>query len=178
MKVMSIFALSVLIGVPLFSPGQERMTKMEAVVRDTDSKLMAALLEGDSASVDRIIAEDYIEISAQGLVSRKPEIMAMVRARAKTPRARSIGLKVTIDEINLRIHGDTAVITARTSTRHRIMDYQALPNAPQPAAPAETEQERFMRVYFRRDGRWQLVASTTTAIAKRYEQANPSSSWN
>lgn len=167
MKLMITFTLVSLIAGAIFSSGQERVRKTEDVVREMEGKLAAALLKSDSASVDAILADDYIEINAQGLVRYKPELMATVRARASAPRAISVGPEVTIDETNLRTYGDTAVLVGRITTNYQFMDYQTSPDTPQSTAPINTEQERFMKVYSKRNGQWQLVASTRTAIPKR-----------
>ncbi|MDQ3665435.1 MAG: nuclear transport factor 2 family protein [Acidobacteriota bacterium] len=166
MKLMIILTLVVLTAGAIFSLGQAQVTKTEELIRGMEGKLNAALLKGDSASVDAILADDYIEINAQGLVTHKPEVMRIVRARASAPHAPSVGPEVTIDETNLRTYGDTAVLVGRITTRYQFMDYQTSPDTPQNAAPINTEQERFMKVYSKRNGQWQLVASTRTAIAK------------
>lgn len=166
MKLVTMFTLVVLIPAAIFSGGQERVTKTEELVKETDRKLTAALLHGDSASVDGILADDYVEINAQGLVRHKRDVMVTVSARASRPRSISIGPEITVDETKLRIYGDTAILIGLTTTRYQHMEYQTSQPGQLPA-PTFTDQERFMKVYSRLNGRWQLVASQTTAIAKR-----------
>ena len=167
MKLVIMFTLVVLIPAAIFSRGQERVTKTEELVREMEGKLTAALLQGDSASVDGILDVDYIDINAQGLVRHKRDVMATVSARASAPRAISIGPEITVDETKLRIYGDTAILIGLTTTRYQHMEYQTLPQPAQLPAPTFTDQERFMKVYSKLNGRWQLVASQATAIAKR-----------
>ncbi|MFN2510643.1 MAG: nuclear transport factor 2 family protein [Pyrinomonadaceae bacterium] len=166
MKLVVIFMVLLIAAVPC-SQGQKRVTETEELIRGLESKLAVAILQGDSTSVGRILADDYIEINAQGLLTRKEDLMAIVRARAAAPQAESVGPDVTIDEINSRTHGDTAVLIGRITTRYQFMDYQVSPDTPQTTAPTNTVQERFMKVYSKRKGQWQLVASMRTAIAKR-----------
>ena len=166
MKLTRVFTMLVLMATATFSWGQEPARKSGEVVQAVDRELAAALRKGDSASVDAMLADDYIEINAQGLVKYKADIMAVVRSQASAPRATSVGPEVTIDETNLRTHGDTAVMTGRITTRYQFMNYQTSPDTSQPAAPASVEQERFLKVYSRRSGHWQLLASITTPIAK------------
>lgn len=156
-----------LMAATIGSQGQEPMTAAEELIRGLESKLSAAILQSDSKLVDRILADDYIEINAQGLLTRKADLMAIVRARAAAPQAKSVGPEVTIDETNVRMHGNTAVLIGRITTRYQFMDYQTSPDTPQTAPPTNTQQERFMKVYSKRNGQWQIVASTRTAIAKR-----------
>ncbi len=165
MKLVTIFTPVVAIAAVVFSRGQERVTKTEKVVREIVGKLTAAMLQGDSATVNALCGPLH-EVNTQGLVRHKPEVMATVRARAVAPRANSVGPGVTIDEPNLRTYGDTVVLVGRTTTHYQFMDYQTSPDPTQSAFPINTEQERFMKVYSKRDERWQIVASTRTAIAK------------
>ena len=141
--------------------------RIEGIIRGLDGELEVAFLKGDTASVDRILADDYTEITSQGLLKHKTDVIAIVRARASAPSAQSVGPEVTIDETKFRTYGDTVVLIGRTTTRYQFMEYQTSPDTTQSAAPVNTDQEWFMKVYSRRDGRWQLVASTRTAIAKR-----------
>ena len=167
MKLLIMLTLVVLMAARVFSRSQEQVTKTEELVREIDGKLTAALLQGDSASVDAILADDYIEINAQGLVRHKSDVMTTVRAQASAPRSISIGPEISVDETKLRMYGDTAILTGLTTTRYQFMENQALPQPTPLPTPTATDQERFMKVYSKLNGRWQLVASQATAIAKR-----------
>jgi ketosteroid isomerase-like protein len=166
MKSIVLLAFVVIVGA-IFSSAQDRVTKTEKLIREMETKLAAALLQGDAASVEAILADDYVEISAQGVVRHKSEIMAVVRARASAPHSVSIGPEVSVGETNLRIYGDTAVLIGLTTTRYQFMEYQSLPQSSQLPAPTATTQERFIKVYSKPNGRWQLVASQVTAVAER-----------
>lgn len=167
MKFMITIAIVSLVSTFAIFAQDEGVKRTEGIIRGLDGELEAAFLKGDTASVDRILADDYMEITSQGLLRHKTEVIAVVRARASAPRAKSVGPEVTNDETNLRTYGDTVVLVGRTTTRYQFMDYQTSPDTTQSAAPLNTDQERFMKIYSKRDGRWQLVASTRTAIAKR-----------
>jgi hypothetical protein len=167
MKLLIMLALVVVMTGAGFSRDQERMISKDELIREMDSKLTAALLQGNAASVDAMLADDYIEINAQGLVRHKPDVMATVRAQASVPRSISVGPETTVDETKLLLYGDTAILVGLTTTRYQHMEYQTSPQPGQLPAPTATYQERFMKVYSRLNGRWQLVASQTTAIAKR-----------
>jgi hypothetical protein len=166
MKLIKVLMMFVLIASANLSWGQEPMRKSAEVVQIVDRELTAALLKGDSASVDSILADAYIEINAQGLVKYKADIMAIVRSQASAPRATSVGPEVTVDETDLRTHGDTAVLTGHITTRYQFMNNQTSPDTSQPASPASVEHERFLKVYSKRSGHWQLLASIRTAIVK------------
>jgi hypothetical protein len=100
------------------------------------------------------------------LVKYKADIMTIVRSQASAPRATSVGPEVTVDETDLRMNGDTAVLTGHITTRYQFMNNQTSPDTSQPASPASVERERFLKVYSKRSGQWQLLASIRTPIVK------------
>lgn len=163
---LAIMFMILLMWAAISSQGQERVSATEELIRELEAKLAVAIVQGDSKFVARILADNYIEINAQGLLTRKADLMAIVRARAVAPPAKSVGPEVTIDENSLLMHGDTAVLSGRITTRYQFMQYQTSPDTPQTAAPTNIEQERFMKVYSRRSGQWELLASTRTPIPK------------
>lgn len=166
MKLLIMVTLVMLMAGAIFSRGQVRVTNIEELVRAIDGRLTAALLQGDSAAVDAILADDYFEINAQGLVRKKSDVMATVRAQASAPRSISIGPEINVDETKVRTYGGTSILTSLTTTRYQHMENQQV--LPQPLSTQNaTYQERCMKVYSRLNGHWQLVASQTTAIAKQ-----------
>jgi Domain of unknown function (DUF4440) len=170
MKLLIMLTLAVLTTAATLSSGQEKVTKTEELVREMDSKLSAALLHGDAASVefaDGLIADNYLGINAQGIVRHKSDIMAIIRAQASAPRSKSLGPEISLDESAFFLFGDTAILTGLTTTKYQFMEYQTLPQPDQPPAPNASDQERFTRVYSKVNGRWRLVVFQTTSIAKR-----------
>jgi ketosteroid isomerase-like protein len=165
MKLLSTFAFVVLTSAILSQGGQEPVTKADKVIRDIEVKLAAALLQGDAATVEATLADEYIEINAQGLVRHKPDVMAIVRAQAAAPRSISVGPEISVNETNVRMFGDTAIFTGLTTTKYQHMEYQVTPQPASSPTPTATSRERFMKVYSKVNGRWQLVAAQITAIA-------------
>jgi uncharacterized protein DUF4440 len=140
----------------------------ETVIKALEGELEAALLKGDSVKLDRILAEDYIEINAQGDVANRAEVISLARARSSLPPLKSVGPEKTVDDFSIRLHGDSALVMGRTTTRYQFMEYQKTsPATSHFQNPATVDQERFIRTYSRTGGRWQLVAWQTTSIAKR-----------
>jgi ketosteroid isomerase-like protein len=144
-------------------PQHEKQT-MEQTVKTIDRELSAAIMKGDVATVDRILAEDYVEVTAQGVLQNKADIMAFVRTRAAAPKAISVGPEISLQETKLSVYGDIAVWVGLRITKYQHMDYQVAPGSGQLPPPDITNRERFMKVYVRRAGRWQMVASQTTNV--------------
>ncbi|MDQ2936187.1 MAG: nuclear transport factor 2 family protein [Acidobacteriota bacterium] len=146
---------------------QNQGIKSELVIKKLERELEAALSKGDYAALDRILADDYIQITAQGDVKKKAEIVAVARSMSAGPRGISLGPEKTVDELTVRLHGDCALVAGRTTIRYQFMEYQRSSSQTPSQNPVTIDQERFIRSYSKVDGRWRLVAWQTTSIAKR-----------
>ena len=145
---------------------KQKINPDEKVIKQVERELESALLKGDSATLDSILADDYVEIDARGGLKKKTDMLALARARSAVPRGMSIGPEITVDCLTIRIHGDLAVVVGRTSIRYQFMENETSVPQAQPQTPANINQERFIRSYAKLDGRWQLVTWQTTSIAK------------
>jgi uncharacterized protein DUF4440 len=153
--------------ITFFLYGQNQSANPQQTIQKLERELETALSKGNSATLDRILAEDYIEINAQGVVRKKADVLAGARAMSAAPGGVMIGPEITVDELTTRFHGDCALVAGRTTTRYQFMNYQTSSPQAQPQGPVTVDQERFIRSYSKVDGRWQLVAWQTTSIAKR-----------
>lgn len=106
-----------------------------------------AHLRGDVEILEAIMAFDYLKIQSDGSLSDKKTTLASYQPdRRAWDVARG-------DEYDVRIYGDTAIVigrwTARGNNDGQPFDYAA----------------RFLSIYVRRDGRWQMVAEQSTEIS-------------
>ena len=105
-----------------------------------------AHLRGDVQTLEAIMAFDYVKIQPDGSLSDKPATLASYQ-----PEQRAWELAQG-DEYDVRMYGDVAVVigrwTARGINNGQRFDYAA----------------RFLSIYLRRDGRWQMVAEQSTDI--------------
>lgn len=146
---------------------QNPKNNSELAIKTLERELETALSKGDSATLDRILANDFIEIDAQGGLKKKADLVAVARARSAGARGVVMGPDKTVDEFTIRLHGDSALVAGRTTIRYQFMEYQT--SSPQSLSqnPVTVDQERFIRAYAKVGGRWQLVAWQTTSIPKR-----------
>ena len=136
------------------------------LVRNINQKLDAALSSSDTAALDQLLANNYVEVNAQGELSDKGQLVAFARARKSAPAGIVVGPERKVSEQAIRMHGDTAIVIHTISIKHLPMDYQTSGNTPA-QAPQIVDQETRMRVYSRTGSAWQLVAQQTTSIPKR-----------
>ena len=154
----------VLILSPTYAQNQGKSGELE--IKKLGRELEAALLKGDGVTLDRLLGDDYIEIDAQGNVKRKADVIAVARARS-APRGVSLGPEKTVDDLTIRLYGDSALVVGRTTIRYQFMENQTLSPQPQSQNPVTVDQERFIRSYSKASGSWRLVAWQATFIAKR-----------
>lgn len=105
-----------------------------------------AHLQGDVATIERLMADDYVKINADGSLTDKATNLATYQPDERFWEvARG-------DEYDVRIYGDTALVigrwTARGVNHGERFDYRA----------------RFLSVYVKRHGQWQMVAEQSTEI--------------
>jgi ketosteroid isomerase-like protein len=165
MKILAMLALFGVTSAFTVFPQDDAQTNTENIIKNLQREFDEALMEGDVAAVDRILADDYLETTAQGLLKNKSDVMAVVRARAAAPPAKSVGPDITVAETRIRIYGDVALFSGVRSIRYQFMEYQTVGPGQLPP-PTNTEQERFTKTYAKIGDNWRLVASQTTAVAK------------
>ena len=117
------------------------------VIRDLEEELSDAVVAGDAAVFDRLLADDFTHTSHSGRFRNKAEWMADLR------RGATKYTTFKTDDMSVRVYGDTAVVTGRstpTGTNSR-------------GEPIEG-QYRYLRVWVKHDGNWQVVAFQGTRI--------------
>src|SRR5262245_33324322 len=110
--------------------------------------LNAAVVKADIAFLEDVLHEDYTHHRPRGTVEHRAQYLE----NRKTGRVDFESL--VAEEIKVRVYGDTAVVTYRSTVKgkdqHGAMD----------------EHRRWTRVLIRRDGRWQFVHAQGTVIRK------------
>jgi len=105
-----------------------------------------AQLNNDVGVMDRLLADDYIGISATGTIETKAEALAL--RRAGTLHITNLDL----DDLKVRLYGDTAVVTSRAEL------------AGTNGAADISGKYRYTRVYSRRFGQWKIVSFEASRI--------------
>ena len=116
-----------------------------------DKQWGEAGLKGDSAVLERILADDFIGNSPTGVATKAQNI-----AEAKTNAPNITNATYVADEYTVRfLDPNTAVMTHRAVEKglNKGKEY--------------TDQHRSMHVWVKRDGRWQVVASQASPIPQK-----------
>jgi ketosteroid isomerase-like protein len=117
----------------------------------------------DVEAIKRIVADDAVLVYPDGTPGTKADEIRVAEAKAITGSGwEMIEPKVTV------LSADAAYITGRSSIKNG--KYKE----PNMAKPIDISGEyRFLDVYARRNGRWQVVASQATKIAVQMPAASP-----
>src|SRR5688572_23779390 len=75
----------------------------EPAIKNLERELEAALVKGDAVTLERLLADDYIEIDATGGLKKKADVIAIARSVSSRPRGVSIGPDKTVDELTIRL---------------------------------------------------------------------------
>ncbi|MFN2511255.1 MAG: nuclear transport factor 2 family protein [Pyrinomonadaceae bacterium] len=122
-------------------------TDRDVVIEQTVVKLthewIAADERGDSAALNRIIAEDFMGTGPVGTIVFKEDVIPMEGSRRG-------GLSITAQEVKARVFGDSAVVTGRGVRKSR-----------------EQGDLRFTLVFANRQDRWQIVAGHLSTVDSR-----------
>jgi ketosteroid isomerase-like protein len=127
--------------------GTTSSVETEQEIRMLESRLREAVLAGATAVLNDLLADDYTNTDAYGVVRHKAQVIADVQSGNASVEA--IGL----DDISVSLYGDAAVLTAKRTVRGRASDRDS------------SGQFRQIRVYAKRQGRWQAVMLQMTRIA-------------
>ena len=129
-------------------PSHEIHKEIEAL----EMEWRQAQLTNDVAVMDRLLADDYVGISATGTIETKPEAIAL--RRAGTLHITSLDL----NDLKVRVYGDTAVVTSRA-------DLEGTNGASDISG-----KYRYTRVYNRRFGQWKIVSFEASRIHDNAER--------
>ena len=121
---------------------------VEQEIRQLEEQMRVAAIKGDAAVFERLLADDYYNVNPNGLVRTKAEVIADVKSGV----AKTTALEMT--NIKVRVYGDAAVLTCDATVKGQLRGQDT------------GGQLRRIRIFARRQGRWQAVALQQTRIAK------------
>jgi hypothetical protein len=142
----------------------------EQEIMKLENELVEAGLRGDASAADRLMADDYFFLARDGVVHENLKAALLVRmksgesgvdllARMRTDESdESMPQAAKIDNTQIRIYGDTGVVIVRSTYKSRGADGRVV------EFPT-----RYLHVWARQQGRWRLVAGSSTRI----EQTKP-----
>ena len=123
--------------------------KAEQAVRQLERERVEAMLQADTAFIERHYADDYLSTSAAGIVRSRPEVVADFRSGALRYES------MTHDEVRVRLYGGTAIVTGFDTVRGRDRGQDL------------SGRRRFTRVWVKQGGRWRLVSNHASRLIQQ-----------
>jgi len=115
----------------------------EAAIRQLNATYIAAFLKCDVARYRELLADDFHGVLADGREIDKAEFLQQAAVPPAVTNFRNPGVVV-------RMYGDTAVVSARVVYKR---------------PDGMVAQTRYVDVYVRRNGRWQVVSAQLTRVS-------------
>jgi len=119
-----------------------------SLIKKMEEDRVQAGVRKDVEAIAAATADEYLQIDFDGNVRDKAAAMRRIKSSAFQLRSNSL------DEMVVRIFGNTAVVTARSTPKGTL-------NGKDFGQPL-----RYSRVYVKRDGRWHVVMFQMTHVAE------------
>jgi len=128
---------------------QSKSNHAEEELLKVERDFTTAVLSNNADAIARFLTDDWAIIDADGRVIDKARFLSAIRSGTLVHK------EMELDDLTVRAHGDSAVVTAITSTQGRF------------AGQEFAAQERATDFYVKRDGRWLCVFSQLTSFNKK-----------
>src|SRR5437868_12591808 len=123
------------------SASRVQRSSVEQAIRQLDKERIQAQIGADAVALERIYADDFIGIGPSGTVRTKPQVLADFTSHDLKFQT------ITTDDVRIRVYGNTVVETGRSTM------------VGQDKGRVVPRDNRFTRVWVRRQGRWRIVAN-------------------
>ena len=120
---------------------------MEDLIKQIEIEWGEAFERRDMAALDRLMADEYVLTDPLGNVRSKAESLAAIES------SEVFFESTTSDNVHVRINGDTAVVTGRSSFKGRYKGWSL------------AGKYQYTDVLVKREGYWRAVSSHITAVA-------------
>jgi ketosteroid isomerase-like protein len=157
------FGLIPLVGIALTVVGSAKSEdrddlRAEREIRELEAEFGRAVVNGDRAFYERVLAADFTHTSHSGQFKTRAQWLAENKFdnRPGHPQpGKTYYEAFEVDDLAVRVYGETAVVTGRSTPKGRTAKGEPIRG-----------RYRFLRVWVKRDGRWQAVAFEGTRIAE------------
>ncbi len=124
-------------------------SNVEQSIKALTEQLRQATLKGDAATLDKLLADDYIWIDSVGATRTKADALEGFKSGKLKYEA------LEFSDMKVRVYGDTALVNTTADSKGHLGDRQF------------SGQYRNIRVWVKGKGQWQIVSFQTTRIAQQ-----------
>ena len=148
-----ILTLAVVLALPTITLAKEKGTggtADEATLKKIEQELTDSILKSDTAAFEKYLASDYLGIGPDGVTQNKSELLADIKSGTlKLESSTMSDMKIQVAE------ADMAVVVYRSTDKGTYKGKDV------------TGEYRWLDVFVKRDGKWQIAIDQGTPIAKQ-----------
>jgi len=122
---------------------------MEQELLKLEKAFAEAIIKNDLSGIGQLVTDDWVIIDPNGEIVDRARFFEVIKSGALTHEI------MESEDFRVRVYGDSAVVTAITSTKGKFMGQEF------------RTQERATDVFIKRDGRWQCVLTHLTRFTKK-----------
>lgn len=152
MKHYLIFTLALGLALPTILLGKEKGATgdVEATVKEIEHEITDGILKADTSAIDKYVTSDYLGVGPDGATQNKSEFLSDVKSGALKLESSELS------DIKVQVSGpDMAVAVYRTNDKGTYKGKDI------------TGEYRWLDVFVKRDGKWQIAIDQGTQIAKQ-----------
>jgi ketosteroid isomerase-like protein len=128
---------------------QTRTTHTEEELLKVEREFATAVLSNDADAIGKFLTDDWAIVDADGGVIDKTRFLSVIKSGTL------VHDEMELDDLTVRAHGDSAIVSTITSTKGRFAGQQF------------ATQERATDFFVKRNGRWQCAFSQLTKFYKK-----------
>ena len=152
-KDLAAVVLAVVLALPTITLGKEKgtgATADEATLKKIEQELTDTIVKSDTSAFEKYLASDYLGIGPDGVTQNKSELLADIKSG--TLKLESS----TLSDMKVQVAApDMAVVVYRSDDKGTYKGKDI------------TGQYRWLDVFVKRDGKWQIAIDQGTPIAKQ-----------
>jgi ketosteroid isomerase-like protein len=122
---------------------------MQEELLNLEKEFTQAIVKNDAEAIGQFLADDWVIIDPDGGMIDKSRFLTVIKSGTLTHES------MESDDVVVRIYGDSAVVTALTTSKGKFMKQDF------------TTRERATDVFVKQNGRWQCVLSQLTRFTKK-----------
>src|SRR5436305_1483867 len=155
MKYHLILTLAVVLALPTTivlakEKGTNATADVEATVKKIEQEILDGILKADNSAAEKYLTSDYLGIGPDGVTQNKSEFLSDIKSGGlKLESSKYSDMKVQVAD------ADMAVVVYRSDDKGTYQGKDI------------TGQYRWLDVFVKRDGKWQIAIDQGTQIAKQ-----------
>jgi hypothetical protein len=147
-----ILTLVVVLALPTITLAKEKVTSadVEGTLKKIEQETLDSILKSDTSAFEKYLTSDYLGIGPDGVTQNKSELLSDIKSGTlKLESSTMSDMKVQVAD------PDMAVVVYRTSDKGTYKGKDI------------TGEYRWLDVFVKRDGKWQIAIDQGTPIAKQ-----------